>query len=398
MYSAYYLIKHLLVFVVLTLLVLAPSVALSEMQSQQVDHPSLLYQERFSYTLMLFEAIARQSPEVVNSTGHHQAEELVRSAKALHEQNDYDLALSKLNDVISLLESLSSQRPPQLREERRYLSLLEGLPYFQSAYQRHYQEALEKKDGELSFGYDQQYVEALLLEAKAYAGDGRFGEGAVLLRTAQEQIASAIKALLDHTQIGVVAYPVTSSVVLGRSPEEIAEEEYTSAVASISHFRDAHKRQHHVEQFDVVGYDVKLVEWLLVEAKSLADDGRYQAALEIVTHVRSLITKALRDTLNGQEVVVKLDISTPELEFAYEHRRYQGYEELIPIALERMRPDDETLKLMSYYVEQGKKMEQKALVTAELPDFPVAIRMVLDATRAVQMALRTVGVPIYDAR
>ena len=397
MYSAYSLIKHLFILAVLLLVLLLPAVAFSVVASDEVDHPSLMYQERFSYTLMLFEAMARQSPDVVNSTSHQQAEELIRSAKALYQQENFDSALTKLNDVIALLESLSSQRPPQLREERRYLSLLEGMPYFQSAYQRHYQEASAQKEG-VPFGYDQQHVATLLSEAKAYAENGRFGEGAVLLRTAQEQIASAIKKLLDHTQIGVVAYPATSQMVLGRSPEEIAEEKYTTAVASINHFREAHKRQHHAEKFDVVGYDVKLVEWLLAEAQSLADDGRHQAALEVVTHVRSLITKALRDTLNGQEVVVKLDISTPELEFAYEHRRYQGYEELIPIALERMRPDDTTLKLMSYYVEQGKKMEQEAVVTAGLPDYPVAIRMVMDATRAIQMALRTVGVPIYDAR
>lgn len=362
------------------------------------DHPSLMYQERYAYTLALFEAIARQSTGMVDSAVHHQAEDLVRSAKTLQQNNELDAALAKLNAVISLLQMQSPHRPQQLREESRYLSLLEGLPYFQSAHQRHFLEAQLKHGQEAHFGYSAVYVDSLIQEAKIYASEGRYGEAAVLLRSAQERIASAIKQLVNHTQIGVVEYVVSPTVVLGRSPQEIAKEKYQTTEIVINHFREAHKRQHSVESFDVVGYDAKLVDWLLSEAKALAEEQSYQAAYEVVDHVRNLITKALRDTLNGHDIVVELDISTPEKEFAYEHRRYQGYEELIPVALERMRPDEDTVKLMSYYVEQGRSMEKKALDTADSTDFPVAIRMVLDATRSIQMALRTLGVPIYDSR
>ena len=288
---------------------------------------------------MLFEAIARKSPDVVNSAAHREADEGVSRAKALHKAGDEQAALIELSSVITLLETLSTQRPLQAREERRYLSLFDGLPYFQAAYMRHHQEAVEREGAERAFGYDAGAVDLLIEQAAIYADNGRYGEASVLLRAGQEQVAEAIKGILNHTQVGVVAYTVSPSIVLGRSPEEIAEEEYQEAVLSIKHFREAHKRQHNVESFEVVGYDSELVDWLLAEAAALADDGRHQAGLKVVAHVRTLITKALRDTLNGQEIIVEFDISTPELEFAYEHRRYQGYEELIPIAVERMRPD-----------------------------------------------------------
>jgi len=396
----FFLIKHLVVFILLLVVVNAHSGILSSANAATAapDHSSLMYQERYAYTLLLFEAIARKSPDVVGSETHQQAEMLVRTAKKHFQQGDLVSALAELNAVISLLETESTQRPPQQREEQRYLSLLEGLPYFKSAYQRHYQTSQAQSQDDVAFGYDVDLVESQISAAKRYADDRRFGEGAIMLRSAQEKIAAAIKRLLDHTQIGVIAYPATSSIVLGRSPQEIAKDKYDVGIKAIRLFREAHKRQHQVEAFDVIGYDAELVDWLLAEATELADEKRYLNALKVVEHVRSLITKALRDTLNGQEIVVELDISTPELEFAYEHRRYQGYEELIPIAIERMRPDSATHKLMSYYVEQGQRMEKQALVTAEILEYPKAISMVLDATRAMQMALRTLGVPIYDSR
>lgn len=289
-----------------------------------VEHASLMYQHRYSYVQMLFSAIARHTPNIVGSVSHKEAEKLVKAAKALQDGGDVTAALIRLNEVILLLETLSSERPLQVREEGRYLSLIEGIPFFVSAHRRHFKEALSLGRTDKRYQYSQESVDALMAEADVYSKKGRFGEASVLVQTAQERIAAAIKSLLDHKQVGVVAHHVTPSIKLGRSQEEIDKESYENAVISIKYFKEAHLRQAGGDDYEVILFDKELVEWLLSEAESLALEGRYPVAIEVVKRVRGLVTKALRDTLDGQDIVVKLDISTPELEFAYESRRYLG--------------------------------------------------------------------------
>lgn len=389
------------VVVLSSLIFFLPSVAMSTtaVEIAEAEHPSLMYQQRRSYALMLSGSIARHSPDSLDSIRYKNAEKLLKTAQAADDNGDAQTALLELGDAVLLLETLSTEKPLQAREQRRYLSLKEGLPFFISAHQRHYDEQQISQDAKNSrYRYNQDEVEALMSEAESYSQQRRFGEASILLQTAQERIAAAIKSLLDHKQVGVVAYEVVPSIKLGRSQDEIDREHYEQSIASIKYFKEAHARQKNGEGYQVTGFDKDLVEWLLSEADALASEERYAPATEIVKHVRTLITKALRDTLNGQDIVVMLDVSTPELEFKYEYRRYLGYEELIPVAIARMQPDKKTLKLVAYYGEQGKDMAQQALVKSSERAYPVAISMILDATRSIQMALRTAGVPIYDAR
>ncbi len=382
------------------LLLSIPVIASSGVANDVVmqEHPSLMYQHRHAYAVMLFELIDRRLPAVVESDIHKEAEKLLLAASSSWDAGNRERAMSQLNESLLLLEQLSNERPLQLREKRRYLSLKEGIPLFVAAYQRHYDKLVSQGVENNQHRYNQGEVDLLMQEAEVYAQQERFGEASILMQTAQEHIAVAIKSLLDHQQIGVVAYPVVSPIELGRPQHEIDRERYQRAIASIDAFKSAHLRQKSADGHQVIGFDKELVEWLLSEAAALASKQRYVAATEIVERVRTLITAALRDTLDGYDIVVKLDISTPKLEFIYEHRRYLGYEELIPIAIKQMQPDAKTLAEIAQYRVQGEVMAQKALDKSAEGEYPVAIRMILDATRTIQMALHTAGVPIYDTR
>ncbi|MCF6218514.1 MAG: hypothetical protein L3J94_07130 [Gammaproteobacteria bacterium] len=362
------------------------------------EHSSLMYQQRHAYAVMLFGLIDRHLPAVVGSDTHQEAERLLNVARISRDEGDIEQAMLQLNESLLLLKQLSSEQPLQLREKRRYLSLKEGIPLFTTAYQRHYDELAPQAAANSPYRYNQEEVDLLMHEAEVYVQQGRFGEASILMKTAQEHIAVAIKSLLDHKRIGVVAYPAVSVIELGRPQHEIDREQYQQVIVSINAFKKAHLRQKSVDAQPVIGFDKELVEWLLSEAAALASKQRYVAATEIAERVRTLITAALRDTLDGHDIVVKLDISTPKLEFIYEHRRYLGYEELIPIAIRQMQPDAKTLAEITQYRAQGGAMAQKALDKSAEGEYPVAIRMIMDATRAMQRALHTAGVPIYDAR
>ncbi len=380
----------------LTTHVIASSSAANDVVMQ--EHSSLMYQQRHAYAVMLFGLIERRLPAAAESDTRKEAEKLFSAASSSWDEGNSERAMSQLNESLLLLKQLSSERPLQLREKRRYLSLKEGIPLFIAAYQRHYDKLVSQGVENNQHRYNREEVDLLIHEAETYAQQERFGEASILMQTAQEHIAVAIKSLLDHQQIGVVAYPVVSPIELGRPQHEIDREQYQRAITSINAFKKAHLRQKSADGHPVIGFDKELVEWLLSEAAALASKQRYVAATEIAERVRTLITAALRDTLDGHDIVVKLDISTPKLEFIYEHRRYLGYEELIPIAIRQMQPDAITLAEIAQYRAQGGAMAQQALDKSAEGDYPVAIRMILDATRTIQMALHTAGVPIYDVR
>jgi hypothetical protein len=48
-----------------------------------------------------------------------------------------------------------------------------------------------------------------------------------------------------------------------------------------------------------------------------------------------MITAAIQKMLNSQTIVYDLNFETPQEEYEYELKRFGGYEELIPVAVEQ---------------------------------------------------------------
>ena len=141
-----------------------------------------------------------------------------------------------------------------------------------------------------------------------------------------------------------------------------------------------------------VDYDKQEVERLKSEGVSLAKAGNYAKANESLEKAQHLITVALQKMLESQTIVYDLKFDTPQEEYEYELKRFGGYEELVPIAIEAKKPTEGAIKLMNNYLEKARKMRDEAQKKADAGDYPIAIRMMLDATKTVRLALRMVGV------
>lgn len=142
------------------------------------------------------------------------------------------------------------------------------------------------------------------------------------------------------------------------------------------------------EQHDKGHKIAKLAE----EADAAAAKGEYEDAATLLQQAQSLVTTSLQEMLNHKQLVIELDISTPEKEYFYELRRYMGYEELIPVALEVKRPEPPIAERMVALGEKAKWMSEQARGKAIAREYPVAIRMMMDATNVVREALRMAGV------
>jgi hypothetical protein len=183
------------------------------------------------------------------------------------------------------------------------------------------------------------------------------------------------------------------------SEEQLAEQrnQYNELLASIKEFEQSHsgnaerisKKQ---GQSEIVDYDKQHVEALKQEAGKLAQSHDYVKANKLLVQAQGDIMLALKNMLDSKTIVYDLKFESAEEEYEYELKRFGGYEELIPVAIEAKNPSAGSIQLMETYLKKGKDMREAAKKKAAGGDFPTAIAMMLDATKEVRRALRMVGV------
>lgn len=182
--------------------------------------------------------------------------------------------------------------------------------------------------------------------------------------------------------------------------EELKEQliTYKEKMASVKQFEISYK-----EQYDdtvkkrgkkaTVEYNETKVIKLLGEAKVLAEKKQFFRANENLQQAEYLITSAIQKMMDKQKIVYELNIDTPEGEYQYELRRYKSYYELIPVAVRELKPSEGIRMLIDMYVKKGEDQKAAAVAKAKAGDLPVAIAMILSATKNIRLALKTAGVP-----
>jgi len=141
-----------------------------------------------------------------------------------------------------------------------------------------------------------------------------------------------------------------------------------------------------------VEYDQALVARLKAEAEDLAAKGAYAKANAKLEQAQAIVTKAIHSMLDSKTLVYELKFDSPADEFDYELKRFTGYEELVPVAVEMKKPAAGALSLMDSFLEKARKRRDEAKDKAASGDYGAAIAMMQQATKTVRRALRMVGV------
>jgi hypothetical protein len=225
----------------------------------------------------------------------------------------------------------------------------------------------------------QQKAEDLLAQAK---GELKSGNNQAAYANAEEALAL-----------------LKSAARLVPSEQETAalKESYEELLHSIDNFKKSHEESHQRMfkaggESSAIDYDKKQVAVLMTEAESLAQKKDYVNANKKLERAQAMITTAIQQMLNSQTIVYDLNFESPKEEYEYELKRFGGYEELIPIAVEQKQPNEGTKNLMQSFVEKGQKKRSIAIETAQGGDYPRAVAMLQDATKDIRRALRMVGV------
>ncbi len=140
------------------------------------------------------------------------------------------------------------------------------------------------------------------------------------------------------------------------------------------------------------GFDAKAVADWVREGDHAAAGGDYRTANAFLLNAQEALTGAIRGMLNHRTLVHELKLDSPAAEYQYELQRYQGYADLIPVAIDMRAPPAQTITQMLASMDKAQWMARQAGRTADKGDYPVAIRMLLDATDVVRGALRDAGV------
>lgn len=204
--------------------------------------------------------------------------------------------------------------------------------------------------------------------------------------TAYAEVESALKALRESARL----IPRDEAVTL-------LKDRHQELLTSLRHFEESHAKSYgrivkKQGKSAGVGYDKKEVADLKSKAANLAKSGAYSKANNFLTKAQSQITGALQKMLESQTIVYDLNFESEEEEYDYELKRFGGYEELIPVAIEAKKPTQGAIRLMESFLAKARKMRDAAKSKAKEGGYSMAIAMLQDATKEVRRALRMVGV------
>jgi cellobiose-specific phosphotransferase system component IIA len=146
------------------------------------------------------------------------------------------------------------------------------------------------------------------------------------------------------------------------------------------------------EVADDMRMDEKKLDATLAEAAAQAKKQNYVRANTLLQQAQKMATGGLHKILNSKTIVYDLKFDSPADEYEYELKRFAGYEELIPVAIEAKNPTPGAIKLMESFLGKARSRRDEAAAKAKEGDYPTAIAMLLQATKTVRRALRMVGV------
>ena len=218
------------------------------------------------------------------------------------------------------------------------------------------------------------------------------------LQTARDQLKAGDNAAAYKKADNAVALLKKSSKLVPNESElahmkEIHKELQISLADFEASHKDSYERITKKQGADAaIDYDRKAVSELKASAAESAKKGDYRKANQDLEKAQRMITVAIHKMLNEQTIVYDLKFESAEEEYEYELKRFGGYEELIPIAVEQKKPAEGAKKLMESFLKKGQDLRDRAIKKAKEGDYPTAIAMMQDATKDVRRALRMIGV------
>jgi hypothetical protein len=140
------------------------------------------------------------------------------------------------------------------------------------------------------------------------------------------------------------------------------------------------------------------IDLLVDQARKEATDGRLEAATTTLLNAERRLSEALRDAIGSTTVEYRRAVDRPEQIYREELARNQSFVELLPIAVEQLKPPAETVASMNRLVDTN--LDRRRLAEQQLAarNTEAAIATLRRATEAIEDMLKQAGVSVLPTR
>jgi hypothetical protein len=136
---------------------------------------------------------------------------------------------------------------------------------------------------------------------------------------------------------------------------------------------------------------------LMATARYFTEAGRFDEAVFTLGTAERHVLAGMRHALQAREINYTQRASTPEQELQLELQRHQGLAELVPLAVNELKPRAEATALIERYGESSRTLRAQAQQLAQAGDVAGALVHVRNAILFVQRALQAAGLSMPQA-
>lgn len=142
------------------------------------------------------------------------------------------------------------------------------------------------------------------------------------------------------------------------------------------------------------------IETAIAEGKTFANTEQLQDAIRALERAEKMLMTGINRLIGSATLDYAVKFETPAQEFAHELDRNKSFADLVPVALNELRPGEDAKRLVERYVAQNLAMRELAQVQAQAADFASALKTIRNGSGYLQRALQAAGliVPQQDPR
>jgi hypothetical protein len=206
-----------------------------------------------------------------------------------------------------------------------------------------------------------------------------------------------LQATMANCEAALLLMKEAAQEVPSQSAQEQAKARYAELAQGVIELEASYRRNREA----VVGksgakniavLDSDKIRSTLDSAKALADGGKYDEANGILSDAMNQVSAALTKLLAHRTISYEMKFTSPAEEYDYELARFRSFEELIPLAREKMHPAPETLAQADAQVFAAKANRKQAAAEAGRQDFAAALENIKEGTDQLKAALAVLGV------
>ena len=137
------------------------------------------------------------------------------------------------------------------------------------------------------------------------------------------------------------------------------------------------------------------IDRLSAEADKLAAADRLGEANKHMADAYKIAVQELSRLRAGQEVVLSLNFETPAEEYAYEQKRFGSNQIMVDMMIGEGRAEGGKRQLVDRFVGEGRRLKLEAEGQADVGKYSEAVALMEEATKQLNRALQSMGVPVF---